>query len=72
MDPLDGTQEFIAGSGDFSTMIALMENGKPVLGVVYGPVNDLLYYAVRGQVLLKKLLAKLSVLMPAIMMLANR
>lgn len=49
VDPLDGTQEFIAGSGDFSTMIALMENGKPVLGVVYGPVNDLLYYAVRGQ-----------------------
>ena len=49
VDPLDGTQEFIAGSGDFSTMIALMENGKPVLGVVYGPVNNLLYYAVSGQ-----------------------
>ncbi|WP_417607149.1 3'(2'),5'-bisphosphate nucleotidase CysQ [Oceanimonas baumannii] len=49
VDPLDGTQEFIAGSGDFSTMIALIENGRPVLGVVYGPVHDLLYYAVRGQ-----------------------
>lgn len=49
VDPLDGTQEFIAGSGDFSTMIALIEYGKPVLGVVYGPVNDLLYYAVSGQ-----------------------
>ena len=48
VDPLDGTQEFIAGSGDFSTMIALIEHGKPVLGVVFGPVNDLLYYAVRG------------------------
>ena len=48
VDPLDGTQEFIAGSGDFSTMIALMEHGKPVLGVVFGPVNNLLYYAVRG------------------------
>ncbi|MFD1008675.1 MULTISPECIES: 3'(2'),5'-bisphosphate nucleotidase CysQ [Oceanisphaera] len=48
VDPLDGTQEFIAGSGDFSTMIALIEYGKPVLGVVYGPVNDLLYYAVAG------------------------
>lgn len=49
VDPLDGTQEFIAGSGDFSTMIALMAYGKPVLGVVFGPVKDLLYYAVRGQ-----------------------
>ncbi|MBM7456750.1 3'(2'), 5'-bisphosphate nucleotidase [Oceanisphaera litoralis] len=48
VDPLDGTQEFIAGSGDFSTMIALIEDGKPVLGVVYGPVHDLMYYAVRG------------------------
>lgn len=48
VDPLDGTQEFIAGSGDFSTMIGLIEHGKPVLGVVYGPVNDLLYYAACG------------------------
>lgn len=48
VDPLDGTQEFIAGSGDFSTMIALVEAGQPVLGVVYGPVHDLMYYAVRG------------------------
>ncbi|MGO4998834.1 3'(2'),5'-bisphosphate nucleotidase CysQ [Oceanisphaera sp. W20_SRM_FM3] len=48
VDPLDGTQEFIAGSGDFSTMIALIEHGKPVLGVVFGPVNNLLYYAVSG------------------------
>ncbi|PSJ44361.1 3'(2'),5'-bisphosphate nucleotidase [Zobellella endophytica] len=48
VDPLDGTQEFIAGSGDFSTMIALIEDGRPVLGVVYAPVQDLMYYAVRG------------------------
>lgn len=48
VDPLDGTQEFIAGSGDFSTMIALVEQGEPVLGVVYAPVHDLMYYAVRG------------------------
>lgn len=47
VDPLDGTQEFIARSGDFSTMIALIEHGKPVLGVVFGPVNNLLYYAAR-------------------------
>lgn len=46
VDPLDGTQEFIAGSGDFSTMIALVEQGRPVLGVVYAPVQDLMYYAV--------------------------
>ncbi|GAA3545017.1 3'(2'),5'-bisphosphate nucleotidase CysQ [Zobellella aerophila] len=48
VDPLDGTQEFIAGSGDFSTMIALVEQGQPVLGMVYAPVHDLMYYAVRG------------------------
>lgn len=49
VDPLDGTQEFIAGSGDFSTMIALIEGGRPVLGMVYAPVADLMYYAVSGQ-----------------------
>ncbi|MEZ9057368.1 3'(2'),5'-bisphosphate nucleotidase CysQ [Vibrio pelagius] len=45
VDPLDGTQEFIARSGDFATIIALIEHNKPVMGVVYGPVSGVTYYA---------------------------
>ncbi|KXF82539.1 3'(2'),5'-bisphosphate nucleotidase CysQ [Enterovibrio coralii] len=48
VDPLDGTQEFIAGSGDFATIIALVENNQPVMGVVYGPVSGVSYYAAKG------------------------
>ncbi|PCS21119.1 3'(2'),5'-bisphosphate nucleotidase CysQ [Candidatus Enterovibrio escicola] len=48
VDPLDGTQEFIAGSGDFATIIALMEKNQPVMGVVYRPVLKIFYYAIRG------------------------
>ncbi len=49
IDPLDGTQEFIAGSGDFATVIALVENNQPVMGVVYAPVSDVSYYAYQGK-----------------------
>ena len=49
VDPLDGTQEFIARSGDFATIIALIENNKPVMGVVYGPVSGVTYYAYQGK-----------------------
>ncbi len=49
VDPLDGTQEFIARSGDFATIIALIENNRPVMGVVYGPVSGVTYYAYHGK-----------------------
>ncbi|MGR5133261.1 3'(2'),5'-bisphosphate nucleotidase CysQ [Vibrio alfacsensis] len=49
VDPLDGTQEFIAGSGDFATIIALVDNNKPTMGVVYGPVSGVTYYAYSGK-----------------------
>ncbi|HHC6513949.1 TPA: 3'(2'),5'-bisphosphate nucleotidase CysQ [Vibrio parahaemolyticus] len=49
VDPLDGTQEFIARSGDFATIIALIDNNKPVMGVVYGPVSGVTYYAYSGK-----------------------
>jgi len=45
VDPLDGTKEFISGSGEFTVLIGLIENGIPVLGVMYGPVQDTLYAA---------------------------
>ncbi|MCH8492891.1 MAG: 3'(2'),5'-bisphosphate nucleotidase CysQ [Idiomarina sp.] len=46
VDPLDGTQEFVAGSGDFAVSIALIENGMPVLGMIAWPTENKLYYAV--------------------------
>ena len=48
VDPLDGTREFIKRNGEFTVNIALIENGAPILGVVYAPVPGVLYYAARG------------------------
>jgi len=45
VDPLDGTKEFIQKNGEYTINIALIENNLPVLGVVYIPVIDVLYYA---------------------------
>lgn len=45
VDPLDGTKEFIRKNGEFTVNIALVENGKPVLGVIYVPVKDVMYFA---------------------------
>lgn len=44
VDPLDGTKEFIKKNGEFTVNIALIHAGKPVLGVVYAPVLNWLYY----------------------------
>ncbi len=46
VDPLDGTKEFINRNGEFTVNIALIENSVPVIGVIYVPVNELLYFAV--------------------------
>jgi 3'(2'), 5'-bisphosphate nucleotidase len=48
VDPLDGTKEFIQRNGEFTVNIALIENGVPVLGVIYAPALDLMYYAGEG------------------------
>ena len=48
IDPLDGTKDFIAGTGDFAVQIGLAMGGESVLGVVYQPVPDVLYLAARG------------------------
>ncbi len=45
VDPLDGTKEFVSGSGDYTVNIALIKNHEPVLGVVYAPVHGDLYAA---------------------------
>ena len=49
VDPLDGTNGFIDGNGDFAVQIGLAVDGIAVLGVVYQPLTDLLYWAVRNQ-----------------------
>lgn len=49
VDPLDGTKEFIKRNGEFTVNIALIENGKPVLGVVYAPVLKVMYSAAEGK-----------------------
>lgn len=45
VDPLDGTKEFIKRNGEFTVNIALVEEGKPTLGVVFVPCTRELYYA---------------------------
>lgn len=48
VDPLDGTKEFIKRNGEFTVNIALIENGLPIMGVIYVPVKDVLYYGMNG------------------------
>lgn len=45
VDPLDGTKEFVARNGEFAVLIALVEDGIPVLGVVHGPAVGVTYTA---------------------------
>ena len=44
VDPLDGTKEFIKRNGEFTVNIALINQGKPIMGVVYAPVLGWLYW----------------------------
>ena len=44
VDPLDGTKEFVNKNDEFTVNIALIRNNKPVMGVVYAPVLDELYF----------------------------
>jgi len=47
IDPLDGTQGFVEKNGDFAVQIGLAENGEAILGVVFLPLENVLYYASR-------------------------
>lgn len=44
VDPLDGTKEFVSGSGEFTVNIALTERGVPVMGAVYAPAKQRLFW----------------------------
>ena len=48
IDPLDGTKDFIQKTGEFSIMVGLLDHDHPVLGVVYAPALDTLWYAYEG------------------------
>lgn len=48
VDPLDGTRDFVAGTGDFCVHVGLAVGGEAVLGVVFRPTTGALYHARRG------------------------
>lgn len=48
VDPLDGTREFVKRNGEFTVNIALVEEGRPILGVVFQPVGSRMYLGVPG------------------------
>lgn len=48
VDPLDGTREFIKRNDEFTVNIALIDEGRVVMGVVYAPALDMLYFAAQG------------------------
>ncbi len=49
VDPLDGTREFVKRNGEFTVNIALVEEHRPVLGVVHAPVLDTTWYGEPGK-----------------------
>ena len=48
VDPLDGTREFVNKTGEFTVNIALVKDGRPVIGVVYAPAINKLYAGIAG------------------------
>lgn len=48
VDPLDGTKEFVKRNSEFTVNIALIQNGNPLLGVIYIPVKNVFYFAAEG------------------------
>jgi 3'(2'), 5'-bisphosphate nucleotidase len=49
VDPLDGTREFVKRNGEFTVNIALIEDGRATLGVIFAPARDYLAHAVLGE-----------------------
>lgn len=48
VDPLDGTSDFIKQNPEFAVSIGLVENGEPVLGVIYQPITKELFWGAKG------------------------
>ena len=49
VDPLDGTRSFVRGEAEFTVNIGLIHEGKPVLGVIYAPPTQAMYYGAVGK-----------------------
>ena len=49
VDPLDGTKEFLFRNGEFTVNIALIDHGRPVMGVVYAPATEQMFWGENGQ-----------------------
>jgi myo-inositol-1(or 4)-monophosphatase len=49
VDPIDGTRAYVAGRTDWAVSIALVEDGRPVAGAVFSPMEDGLYLAIAGE-----------------------
>lgn len=49
IDPLDGTGNFMHGNPNYSISIGLLEDGEPILGVVYQPETDEVFHAIKGE-----------------------
>jgi 3'(2'), 5'-bisphosphate nucleotidase len=49
VDPLDGTKEFLKTNGEFCVCIALVEDRRPILGVIYVPVSDEMFWGFGGK-----------------------
>jgi len=62
LDPLDGTKEFIDKNGEFTVNLALIQGTKPVLGIIYAPALQAVYWAEKGKGAFKreKLTQKIS------------
>jgi 3'(2'), 5'-bisphosphate nucleotidase len=49
IDPLDGTKEFVKRNDEFTINIALVKQNQPILGVIYAPAINIMYYAEQGK-----------------------
>ncbi|WP_297392230.1 3'(2'),5'-bisphosphate nucleotidase CysQ [Acidiferrobacter sp.] len=54
VDPLDGTKEYVARTDAFVVNVALVEDGRPVVGVIFVPVTGECYFALKGEGAFKK------------------
>ena len=50
IDPMDGTKEFISRNGEFSVMVGLVEEGAPILGIVYQPTEKRMYIGAKNAI----------------------
>jgi 3'(2'), 5'-bisphosphate nucleotidase len=49
VDPLDGTREFVSGNGEFTVNVALIDDGRPILGIVSAPALGVMWWGTLGQ-----------------------